>query len=114
MSYALCCLFCAVLSAGRRPAFGINSVTALGRQSLAEIAAEAAEMAVVAEARSPYGATAGASPAAAAIAATMSKSLLALAALSLGVPIVPQVRQAVGAGTVSRLPPGQPHLSCDT
>lgn len=70
--------------AGRRPAFGINSITVLGRQSLPELCAEAAELAAAAVA---YGGARAPPPSA----ATISKSLLALAVLSLGVPVVPQV-----------------------
>lgn len=68
------------LATGRRPAFGVNSITVLGRQSLAELAAEAAE-AATAGGYDGYGAPA---------AGTISKSLLALAVLSSGVPIIPQ------------------------
>ena len=63
----------------------------LGRQSIAELAAEAAELAAAA-------AAAGAPPSPVAptssppSAATISKSLLALAVLGLGVPIIPQAR----------------------
>lgn len=73
---------------GRRPAFCINSVTVLGRQSLAELAAEAAELAAAASAAGAAGpaARSGSPPSA----ATISKSLLALAVLALGVPIIPQ------------------------
>ena len=75
---------------GRRPAFCINSVTVLGRQSLAELAAEAAELAAAASAAGAAGpaARSGSPPSA----ATISKSLLALAVLALGVPIIPQAR----------------------
>lgn len=69
----------------------MNSITVLGRQSLAELAAEAAELAAAAgaaEAAAGLGAVQGAPPSA----ATIGKSLLALAVLSLGVPIIPQVR----------------------
>lgn len=76
---------------GRRPAFCINSVTVLGRQSIAELAAEAAELAAAA-------AAAGAPPVAHTnsppSAATISKSLLAMTVLALGVPIIPQARLA--------------------
>ncbi|KAL4447190.1 hypothetical protein ABPG77_007223 [Micractinium sp. CCAP 211/92] len=77
------------LAIGRRPAFAMNSITVLGRQSLAELAAEAAEVAAAANAADAalgLGTIAGAPPSA----ATISKSLLALAVLSLGVPIIPQ------------------------
>lgn len=77
------------LFAGRRPAFCVNSVTVLGRQSLAELAAEAAELAAAAAAAGPPSPMAGSSGPPSA--ATISKSLLALAVLALGVPIIPQV-----------------------
>ncbi len=70
----------------------MNSITVLGRQSLAELAAEAAEVAAAANAADAalgLGTIAGAPPSA----ATISKSLLALAVLSLGVPIIPQARK---------------------
>lgn len=74
--------------AGRRPAFAMNSITVLGRQSLAELAAEAAELAAAASAAQGLGAAGGPPPSP----ATIAKSLLAVAVLSMGVPIVPQVR----------------------
>ncbi|KAL4443720.1 hypothetical protein ABPG75_011457 [Micractinium tetrahymenae] len=77
------------LAIGRRPSFAMNSITVLGRQSLAELAAEAAELAAAAcaaEAAQGLGGVGGAPPSA----ATVAKSLLALAVLSLGVPIIPQ------------------------
>ncbi|PSC72831.1 60S ribosomal export NMD3-like [Micractinium conductrix] len=72
------------LAIGRRPAFGMNSVTVLGRQSLAELSAEAAELAGAAAARE------GMPPGPAPSAATIAKSLLALSILALGTPIVAQ------------------------
>ena len=66
----------------------MNSVTVLGRQSLAELSAEAAETALAAaEAAHTYGAPGWVPPPSP---ATISKSLLALTILALGVPIIPQ------------------------
>lgn len=81
-------------TAGRRPAFGINSITVLGRQSLAELTTEAAGLAAAAgaaEVARGYGGAPGAGGPPSA--ATISKSLLALAVLALGVPCIPQVRE---------------------
>jgi pullulanase/glycogen debranching enzyme len=76
------------LAIGRRPAFCINSVTVLGRQSIAELAAEAAELAAAATAAGATNPMARTSSPPSA--ATISKSLLAMAVLALGVPIIPQ------------------------
>eukprot|EP00887_Chlorella_sp_A99_P002052 scaffold18.g2052.t1 len=74
------------LAAARRPAFGVNCITVLGRQLLADVALEAAEVAAAAQAAAGTAAAGEGPPSA----ETITKSLLAAVIFAGGVPLLTQ------------------------
>lgn len=74
--------------AGRRPAFGINTVTSLGHMALTQLAGEAVGSAAAAGVLPPPGAVPAAT--------VLAKSLVAIALLSQGTPLVTQASHTRG------------------